>query len=75
MQISIFPNPVRNFVQIQSETEVKTFQLYSITGKQLMKKAELYKNKLDLTELPIGIYILKLLMTDGRIKALKLIKE
>lgn len=75
VKVSIFPNPVQDFVQIQSNSEVKSFQLYSINGKQLKKKANLHKNRLNLSGLPAGIYFLKLLMTDGQIKTLKLIKE
>ena len=58
--LTIYPNPAYDYVYINSTTELKA-TIYDILGKEI--KREYFKDKLDITCLEKGIYILNL--TDG----------
>tara|TARA_B110000977_G_C11044259_1_gene479988 strand:+ start:296 stop:1369 length:1074 start_codon:yes stop_codon:yes gene_type:complete len=55
-QTKIYPNPSNTIVTIDTPKDA-VFDLYSETGKLILKKC---KNPLDVSELPKGIYLLKL---------------
>ncbi|HQB21534.1 MAG TPA: DUF4465 domain-containing protein [Bacteroidales bacterium] len=53
-----------NILNIESEKEIKSLEIYDITGKQLVSKSNLYSNaNIDLSYFPQGIYIVRL--SDG----------
>ena len=60
--IKIAPNPTRGFVTIETDlTKKLDYHIYSVTGKHIISGEIDSNNKtIDLTKLPIGIYILKL---------------
>jgi hypothetical protein len=82
---TIYPNPVRNHLNIQSETkaDVKDLQFlfYSVDGKlELMKERyglDLGGNKveLDVSGLPVGVYVLRVQSGDKVLLRKKLIKR
>lgn len=74
-EISLFPNPVKDFVQIRSAAAVKSYQLISVTGMQLMSGTNPNQNKLNMSQLQTGVYFLKLLLNNGQTKTLKMIKQ
>lgn len=69
--LTIYPNPAYDYVYINSTTELEA-TIYDILGKEI--KREYFKDKLDITCLEKGIYILNL--TDGvNSSTHKIIKE
>jgi hypothetical protein len=68
--ISIFPNPTTGIINIsQSASQV---ELHSLTGELLMQAVN--KQKIDISEYPNGVYILKV-MADEQVITEKIIKE
>src|SRR5690606_31095160 len=57
-QISIFPNPVKDILQIQNLKESSKIQLYNTNGQLLFETSS---NPIDTKNLSEGIYILKIL--------------
>ena len=62
--ITIYPNPVKNGqlnVSGKNLDKVKTVQIFDFTGKMVQKENEPFKNssKINLKNLPKGVYILK----------------
>ncbi len=62
--ITIYPNPVKNGqlnVSGKNLAQVKTVQIFDFTGKMVQKENEPFKNssKINLKNLPKGVYILK----------------
>lgn len=63
-QYQLYPNPVKNhqiFIKGEKLDKIKTAEIYNLNG-QLLKKIEkpfLHSNKIEIRELPKGIYILK----------------
>ncbi|WP_338732671.1 T9SS type A sorting domain-containing protein [Mangrovimonas cancribranchiae] len=59
--VNVYPNPVKNgVVTIASKSDhKKNIEVYNVLGKQVLKTS-LLKNKLNVSKLPSGIYILKI---------------
>lgn len=66
IEISIYPNPVSETLQIQSEG-IKSFTLTDISGRVLQYKAKLNTSNetLNLQHLPKGMYVLQVETTRG----------
>jgi len=72
-QLQIFPNPVRNELFIQSELQIKKVEIYSLTGALMMIENN-FVEKISVSALPRGIYLLKV-HTDKGVIASKFVKE
>ena len=59
--ISIYPNPVENYATIKSEVELTDvkYTIFSISGQQQLT-GKLIKDKIDLSQLPKGVYHIQL---------------
>lgn len=55
--IVVYPNPTSNFIQIESLNAIDKIELYTISGRQISVSRE---SKIDLSQQPSGIYILKI---------------
>ena len=62
-EVKIFPNPARNIIRIEpadhSAMEIDYVIIYDLTGNQLLNKKNV-DNKIDISCLPDGIFILEL---------------
>jgi hypothetical protein len=69
---SIYPNPTKNFININSSAIVGKVLIYNIDGKKLQEGTS---SKVDLSKLPSGSYLLKIEFADGRSETQKVIKQ
>lgn len=62
--INIYPNPTSDYININSNKKItlKNIYLYDISGKEILIKTPTH-NRIDLSNLPSGVYIIKI-MTD-----------
>ena len=75
--ISIYPNPVREILNIEAPTPKHYFALYALSGK-LVRKGDLLEKQgaISLQNLPKGVYLLRIYDNKDVIKAeAKVIKE
>ncbi len=72
-QIHIFPNPVKDVFTVISDDEM-TISFTDITGKKLFILNNCYEKTLNISDLPSGIYLLKIQIKD-QIVICKIIKE
>lgn len=71
--VNIYPNPTVNLLKIESKIPVSQIQLISFEGKIIRKyKAD---TELQLSDLPAGVYILKVQLANGKTEVKKLIKK
>ncbi|MEP4891699.1 MAG: leucine-rich repeat domain-containing protein [Aliiglaciecola sp.] len=72
--IHISPNPVTNALTINGATdfELKEATVYTITGKQLLSTTN---TTINTSNLPTGLYILKIENTEGLIAIKKIVKQ
>jgi hypothetical protein len=74
-QIVIYPNPTTDFVTIMSKNNSSKIEIYDIGGRLIETFAGASeKNKIDLREFTIGIYLLKI-EVNGVILTRKIIKK
>ena len=70
--ISIYPNPSKSKVFVNSEKDITKIELYSISGQKLIENKK--SNTININDLSIGIYLIKIYSTEGSITK-RIIKE
>lgn len=70
--IKVYPNPVSNALNIETDGKVNDIILYDVLGKEVMRTKK--TNDIDVSSLNNGIYILKLITEKG-IGEYKIVKE
>lgn len=53
----IYPNSAKDRIQIQNKTQEQTVEILNINGKVLLMA---HDNSIDISQLPTGIYLLRL---------------
>ena len=68
----IYPNPSSDFINLSAQ--ITSLEMYSITGQKVVS---IYNtsNKVDISMLPMGIYTIKLINTNGNVSFNKFSKE
>ncbi len=74
--ITIFPNPAKNILNIESTTQIKEIELINPLGQVLFKNNTIntYNYQLNLENYPTGTYLIKVLTNSGQATK-KVIKE
>lgn len=73
-KISIYPNPSNEFVKIVTNESITAVEVYNLIGKKVISSSSLIHNKVDVSSLSKGIYVLKI-MSDDLIASKKIIIE
>ena len=75
--LSVFPNPVNDFLEINSSEEIEMVEIFSLTGSKINRlSGQNFSEKvLNFTEFSEGLYILKLIFSDGTSRMEKIIKK
>jgi hypothetical protein len=72
--VVIFPNPVTNVLNIRG-FELASVQVYSISGTMMISETAPYSNRIDVSSLPFGVYVIKMTDIEGRIAVDKFLKK
>lgn len=72
--ISIYPNPVTDVLKIASKEKVLNLQVYAADGKLVNIQPNRSLDQLEVTQLPAGLYVLKIITAKGE-KQVKFIKK
>lgn len=67
-----YPNPTKGDIFFKHKN-IKNIEVYDMNGRRLNVK--IFSNKIDLSLLSKGIYLLKYMLTDGTVSHEKIIKE
>jgi Secretion system C-terminal sorting domain/CotH kinase protein len=73
----VFPNPVSNILYIESDKEISSIALFNITGIQVIEKSNLcdYSVSTDLTGLNPGLYIARIVLSNGKVVVTRVVKR
>ncbi|MDD2284701.1 MAG: family 16 glycosylhydrolase [Paludibacter sp.] len=71
----IFPNPVSDFLVVESEEEIQNISIYNVTGQLLFQQNILPEKKINLSELESGFYFIRLKFYDGSELVRQIIKK
>lgn len=72
VDVSVYPNPTADFVNIKSDKKVKTIVIYSLDGRKLN---EVKDSKVNLSSYPSGTYLLDITLDGGAQFKHKVIKK
>ena len=70
-QIRVFPNPVTNIINISGLDTIRDYTIYTVLGKEVKKGKVSQYEKIEVSDLEKGLYLLKL--SNG--KTMKFIKK
>ncbi|MFS4454930.1 DNRLRE domain-containing protein [Maribacter sp. 2304DJ31-5] len=73
---TVHPNPFINWIRIASPNGIRGYRLYSTTGMLLLSMDNIRDNEaeVDTASLTKGVYILKVLGSDGSVSDFKIVK-
>lgn len=70
---SLFPNPVKNELNINSKEKINSIEIYNVLGKKVLTSKNVSKN-IDISSLSKSVYLVKV-FTDKGISTKKLVKN
>lgn len=71
-EVSIYPNPAKNSINIQTNQNIEYAVLYNALGKEVRR---FNTNAIDISNLSKGVYMLQIKLLDGSLSAKKIIKQ
>jgi hypothetical protein len=72
--VSVYPNPIKDYLYIDSPYPIQQIELSDCLGKSIQTFSNVRQQQLSLVNNPPGIYILRL-KSGNRLKTIKIIKE
>jgi len=73
-KIALYPNPVKNTFNIQSDDEINSVIVYDTTGKKVADFSN-KKESLDISHLPNGLYFIEIQNSENKFFTEKLLKK
>ncbi|WP_299106891.1 T9SS type A sorting domain-containing protein [uncultured Winogradskyella sp.] len=70
-----YPNPTKDVVHITSNKVISIIELFDLTGKKVMEIKNQSVNELRVSSLLTGIYMLRIVDTEGNVAVKKVIKN
>lgn len=70
--LSLYPNPTNDFVNIQSETAIKDVKVYNQLGQLIISQKQ---NRINLSDTTAGIYMVHVSLENGTSTTQKIIKK
>lgn len=71
-KVSLYPNPAKDFVVLQSSKPVSEVKIYSVNGALVKSISNVSDNKINISDLTVGAYIVRI---NGSAEGLKMIKK
>jgi hypothetical protein len=69
---NIYPNPTKGEINIKTDKKIKSSTVLDLSGKSVLKSTS---DKVDISSLSKGAYLLQVEFADGTATAEKIIKE
>lgn len=73
-QIVIYPNPVKNILNIKTDESISGYEIYSLDGRKLTTENNVNNFKVDVSHLTKGDYLIKI-KSKGKEQTAKFIKQ
>ncbi|WP_394758552.1 T9SS type A sorting domain-containing protein [Flavobacterium sp.] len=72
LTVKVYPNPVRDILNIETETEIKSVEIYNLQGQKV--KTALSK-QVNVSDLASGIYMVRMQDENNAIETKRIVKE
>ncbi|WP_281310146.1 T9SS type A sorting domain-containing protein [Flavobacterium flavigenum] len=73
--LMLYPNPVKDVLHLNTETEVDKIVVFALNGKKLLEKTLNGGREINVQSLVKGVYLIQVFTEDEKIKTLKFIKD
>ena len=74
-KLSIYPNPASDFINLESNTQIQSVNIFDITGKSVLSLNRAHNLEIiSVSSLKKGIYLVKVRFEDGSFSSTKLMK-
>jgi hypothetical protein len=72
LEVGLYPNPVNDILNIDTKEEILSVEVFALQGQKVMSSKE---NKINVSELPAGIYLVRIQDVNNNIATKKIIKK
>ena len=72
LKLALYPNPVKDVLNIETETEITSIEIYNLLG-QKVKTAK--SRNVNVAELSNGTYMVRVQDTNNAVKSMKFVKQ
>lgn len=72
LEVGLFPNPVNDILNIDTKEEILSVEVFAFQGQKVMSSKE---NKINVSQLPAGIYLVRIQDVNNNIATKKIIKK
>ena len=72
LKVTLYPNPVKDVLNIETETEIKSVEIYNLLG-QKVKTAK--SRNVNVAELSNGTYMVRVQDTNNAVETMKFVKQ
>ncbi|MNK45759.1 Beta-agarase D precursor [compost metagenome] len=72
--VSIYPNPVKDILNVKTASKIKTHKVYNLSG-QIVNAKLISDKTIDFSRLEKGIYVVEILLENGKKLTQKIIKN
>tara|TARA_R110002072_G_scaffold299855_1_gene475955 strand:+ start:152 stop:1573 length:1422 start_codon:yes stop_codon:yes gene_type:complete len=73
VDFAMYPNPAKNVLNINSLNKISKISIFEITGKRVIEVSNLTNNKVNISQLNAGIYLVKAQDENNNISTKKLV--
>lgn len=70
-----WPNPVTDVLNISAKFDVKSASVLNLNSQKILRNINVINNRLDVTELEPGTYIVQAILENGSVETFKIIKK
>lgn len=70
--ITIYPNPVNNVLNIETELKLQSVEIYNTQGQKVLSSNQ---NQINVSDLAAGMYMVRIQDTDNAIATKKIVKQ
>lgn len=73
--VSFYPNPVKDYLTINSKKKIETVHIYNVAGQKMSVSTKLVDGKVNMSKLAPGVYIVSTILEGGVNESFKVIKN
>ncbi|SFB19184.1 Por secretion system C-terminal sorting domain-containing protein [Flavobacterium swingsii] len=72
LKVSLFPNPVNDVLNIDMKEEISSVEVYALQGQKVLSSKE---HKINVSDLSVGIYLVRIQDENNRVVTKKIVKQ
>ena len=72
LEVALYPNPVNDVLNIDTKDEISSVEVFALQGQKVLSSKE---NKINVSQLPAGIYLVRIEDVNNNIATKKIIKN